>query len=140
MIGSAKKTAIPPETGTLVLSRAEAIGRLRACLRKYTDEETSICKAAADRGMFCKGFTRYTDDELRRRYSWIVEKRPEMTRAELEQVANDWQLAQQEVYELPIACDVQQKVRDTCRGWNDFTDDQLARFFFQMTGQQISIA
>lgn len=139
MIGSARKKPEPAPADPSVLTRTEAISYLRESLRKYTDCETSVCKAAADRDLFCRGFNRYTDDELRRRYSWIVEKRPDVTRAELEQIANDWQLAQQEVYELPIACDVQQKVRDTCRGWNDFTDEQLAKFFFQLTGKKITI-
>lgn len=139
MIGSPKKTANPPANGPVVLTRTEAIGRLRDCLGKFADAETSVCKAAGDRGVFCRGFRQFSDAELKQRYSWIVEKRPGITRPELEQIANDWQLAQQEVYEMPIACDVQQKVRDTCKGWNDFSDEQLARFFYQMTGQEIAI-
>jgi hypothetical protein len=108
-------------------------------LIQSTDEENSICKVAAERGVFCKGFHRYTDEELRKRYDWIVAKNPLMTRDELERIANDWQLAQQEVYELPIACDVQMKVYDTCRGWNDFTNEQLAKFYYQLTGDEIAI-
>lgn len=121
------------------LTRTDAISRLRQALIQSTDEENSICKVAAERGVFCKGFHRYTDEELRKRYDWIVAKNPLMTRDELERIANDWQLAQQEVYELPIACDVQMKVYDTCRGWNDFTDEQLAKFYYQLTGDEIAI-
>lgn len=121
------------------VSRNELIGRLRRELVPYTDVETSVCKAAADRGVFCKGFKRYTDQELRSRYSWIVAKRPEVTREQLETIANDWQLAQQEVHEMPIACDVQRKVHDTCRGWNDFTNEQLAKFYYQLTGKEIQV-
>lgn len=121
------------------LNRSEIISRLRRELMQSTDEENSVCKVAAERGVFCKGFKRYTDDELRKRYDWIVAKNPVMTREDLERIANDWQLAQQEVHELPMACDVQQKVYDTCRGWNDFTDEQLAKFYFQLTGDEIAI-
>ena len=121
------------------VSREELVGRLRSQLSKYTDVETSICKVAAQRGIFCKGFDRYDDEELRRRYSWIADKRPGISREELEVIANDWQLAQQEVYELPFACDVQRKVHDTCRGWNDFTNEQLAKFYFQLTGKEIQV-
>ena len=121
------------------LTRTDAISLLRQALIQSTDEENSICKVAAERGVFCKGFHRYTDEELRKRYDWIVAKNPLMTRDELERIANDWQLAQQEVYELPIACDVQMKVYDTCRGWNDFTNEQLAKFYYQLTGDEIAI-
>ena len=124
---------------TETLNRNEIISRLRRELMQGTDEENSVCKIAAERGVFCKGFNRYTDEELRKRYDWIVAKNPFMTREDLERIANDWQLAQQEVHELPMACDVQQKVYDTCRGWNDFTNEQLAKFYFQLTGDEIAI-
>ena len=121
------------------LTRNELIKKLRNELSLLTDEETSICKAAADHGIFCNGFQRYGDNELRRRYGWIVRKRPDMTREELETVANDWQLAQQEVHETPLACDVQAKVQDTCGGWSDFTNEQLSQFYKQLTGRETSI-
>lgn len=121
------------------LNRKEIIARLRRELMQGTDEENSVCKLAAERGVFCQGFKRFNDEELRSRYDWIVAKNPVMTREDLERIANDWQLAQQEVHELPMACDVQQKMYDTCRGWNDFTDEQLARFYYQLTGDEIGI-
>ena len=124
---------------TETLNRNEIISRLRRELMQGTDEENSVCKVAAERGVFCKGFNRFTEEELRNRYDWIVAKDPAMTRGDLERIANDWQLAQQEVHELPMACDVQQKVYDTCRGWNDFTDEQLAKFYFRITGDEIAI-
>jgi hypothetical protein len=62
-----------------------------------------------------------------------------MSRQELETIANDWQLAQQEVHETPLACDVQAKVQDTCGGWADFTNEQLGEFYKQLTGREVSI-
>ncbi|HVR38122.1 MAG TPA: hypothetical protein VMU84_03440 [Thermoanaerobaculia bacterium] len=121
------------------ISRDEAVSLLRRELVKLTDAETCICKAAAERKVFCNGFTRYSDEELRRRYEWIVRKRPSITRDELERIANDWQLAQQDVKDLPVACDVQALIHDTCRGWNDFTNEQLAQFLQQLTGNEIRI-
>ncbi len=44
-----------------------------------------------------------------------------MTREDLEEVANRWQLARHEVNALPTACDVQQIEHDLCGGWDDFT-------------------
>lgn len=121
------------------ISRETAISRLRTELLRMAGDE-SICKVSADRGVFCNGFCRFTDDELRDRYSWIIDRRPAISRPELEKIANDWQLAQQEVHDLPLACDVQTKVHDTCRGWHDFTNEQLAKFYEQLTGTRVTVA
>jgi hypothetical protein len=125
---------------TKPLSRTEIIDLLRQELVKRADGEKSACKVAEDAGIFCRGFARYTDVELRRRYDWIVRKRPKMSRQELEEIADRWQMARQDVDQLPTACDVQQKVHDTCGGWDDFTDEDLARFYFEMTGKEIVLA
>ncbi|HUP46857.1 MAG TPA: hypothetical protein VM779_15225 [Thermoanaerobaculia bacterium] len=125
---------------TLQISRDEAIARLRRELTELTDIENSVCKVAAERGVFCGGFRQFSDAELREKYDWIVAKNPAMSRADLERIANDWQLAQQDVRDLPIACDVQARVHDTCRGWDDFTNEKLALFFQQLTGQEIVIS
>lgn len=124
----------------LTITRRDAIRNLRRELMKSTDIENSVCKVAAERGIFCTGFQRYSDADLRSRYDWIVARNPLLSREDLERIANDWQLAQQEVHDLPIACDVQQRVHDTCRGWDDFTNDQLAKFYYQLTGQEVVVA
>lgn len=131
-----------PETvrKTGPITREEAIRRLRQELLKLTDDEHSMCRIAAERGLFCGGFRGMSDDDLRKRYWWIVRRRPEIGRAELESIANEWQLAQQEVREVPLACDVQTKMNDTCHGWNEFSNAQLAQFYQQVTGAVIEIA
>ena len=121
------------------MTRTEAINRLRSELVKRTDGEMSACKYAAEKGMFCQGFARFTNEELRNQYSWIVRRRPGMSRADLESVADRWQMARQEVDDLPLACDVQQKVHDTCRGWDDFSNDDLSRFYQELTGKEIAV-
>lgn len=130
-------TRTEPRPGTM--SREDAIERLRSEFLKLTDGETSMCKAAADHGVFCKGFSRYSDSDLRARYWWIVRKRPQITREELESLANRWQLAQQDVSDLPVACDVQTRKHDTCLGWHDFTNEQLAVFFEDLVGSPVTI-
>lgn len=121
------------------IERAEVINLLRSELLKHTDSETSACKYAADRGVFCRGFARFDDAEMRRKYNWITRRRPDMTREELEDVANRWQLARQDVDALPVACDVQQIEHDMCRGWDDFSNQELAQFYSSMTGKQIVV-
>lgn len=121
------------------ITRSEALLLLRSELGKLVDDDTSICKAAADRGIFCHGFNRYGDGELRRRYDWLARRNPTMSRPELEAMANKWQLARQEIEEMPLACDVQTKVHDTCNGWDDFSNEEISRFYSELTGQMVSI-
>ena len=132
-----EKPAVPQVP---TLTRQNTIARIREALESMTDEETSICKVAAEHGIFCHGFQRYTDNELRRRYGWIVRKRPGMTREELEEIANNWQLAQQQVHDLDFACDVQTKLHDTCCGWDDFSNEELGAFYQQLTGREVHVS
>jgi len=121
------------------LSRIEVVALLRGELVKRADGEKSACRVAAEEGVFCRGFAQYTDLELGRRYDWIARRNPEMTRQQLEEIADRWQMARQDVEELPIACDVQQKVHDTCRGWDDYSNEELTRYYFEMTGNEIDV-
>ena len=121
------------------IERSEVINILRSELLKRTDSETSACKFAAERGVFCRGLARFGDGELKRKYNWITRRRPDITREELEEVANRWQLARQAVDALPLACDVQQMEHDLCRGWDDFTNEDLSRFYGELTGKKIAV-
>ena len=121
------------------ISRAKAIAILRHNFMKEmeaSDGETSMCKLAAERGIFCNGFARYGDGELRRAYDWIAQKDATATREELEELANRWQIARSEVREMPLACDVQQREHDACRGWDEFTNEQLAAFVREVTATE----
>jgi hypothetical protein len=125
---------------TEAVPRGEAINILRGELLKITDDENSICKVASERGIFCHGFQRNSDGGLRRCYAWLDKRRPGMTRAELEDLANTWQLARQEVDQLPLACDVQQKEHDSCGGWDDFSNEDLSRFYNELTGHTLVVS
>jgi hypothetical protein len=121
-------------------SRDELISAIRSELVKFTDEENSICKVASERGIFCRGFKQFNDRELRQKFDWIVRKRPGINRDELEHIANDWQLAEQQVHERPIACDVQTEIHDMCRGWDEYTNDQLEKLYFELSGAKVVVA
>ncbi len=125
-----------PET----IARDEAIKLLREKFLTLVDDENSICKVAAEKGIFCQGFQRYSDFELRKRYRWIARKDRRFTREEIEDLANRWQLARQDVDDLPLACDVQKLEQDSCRGWDDFSNEELAKVVWQMTGRQVTVA
>ena len=113
-----------PET----MSRESLIDALRTELARRANGEVSICRLAAETGIFCRGFRRFSDKELRERFGWIVKKNPRMSREQLESVADRWQMARQDVDDVAVACDVQQIEHDVCNGWNDFTDEELTHF------------
>jgi len=123
-----------PET----ITRDHAIDLVRTELVKRAGDD-SICKLAAEQNIFCRGMHRLTDGDLRRRFAWLDRKHPGLSRDELEALINEWQLARQEVSHLPTACDVQQREHDACRGWNDFSNAELAQFCQELTGRSVVV-
>lgn len=122
-----------------VLSRTQAVGELRRSLLAPADDEHSVCQVACSRGIFCRGFARLSDEELKDRYSWLVKARAPQTREELEDLANRWQIAQQFVHGEELSCDVQTQEEDTCRGWNEFSDADLERFFLELQQETVAV-
>src|SRR5215212_762514 len=121
------------------ISRPALIVALREELSRRARGEMSICRLAAETGVFCKGFRRYTDEQLRERYGWIAKKNPDAPRKELEAIADRWQLARQDVVGAATSCDVQQLEHDACGGWDDFSNDELARFLLELTGRKVEV-
>jgi hypothetical protein len=123
------------------LTREEAIRDLRGVLERLQDDERSVCRVAAERKLFCRGFAQWKFGELRARYPQIVRSRPRITRKELEDLADRWQLARQRVTGLPVACDVQreERVHAQCRGWDEFDDAELEAFHAELCGERVVI-
>jgi len=115
------------------------ITRLRKALIGMTDDDHSICRIAAEHGIFCGGFQRLSDAELRKRYHWLSRKDPSAPRPQLEELANSWELARQIVREKDLACDVQTIEHDTCLGWDEFSNEELARFHSEILGEEILV-
>ena len=123
-------------------TRQEAIDGLRQALESLCDDEHSVCQVAAAKGLFCHGFAQWKFGELKERYPQITRSRPALTRAELEELANRWQLARQFVDEgHHMACDLQPKETrfQQCRGWDEFDDRQLERFHAEVCGEEVEI-
>ena len=124
------------------LTRSEAIDAIREKLLTYTDDEHSMCEAATQRGILCRGFSQYSTRELRRRYGWIVKNRPWIKRKELEDAANRWQLARQFILGTKLACYTQSReceMHATCEGWRGFPDEKLQAFHRDLLGSEIEI-
>ena len=122
-----------------VISRERAITQLRRKLLELTDGEKSACQVAMERGILCGGFARYSDQELREAYHDIVCRDPLISRPELERAANEWQIDRQSDVGTLLSCDTQQLFYETCRGWMDFSNAQLAQFCFELLGEEVIV-
>ena len=120
------------------MTRDELKERLHACLVDMVDEENSICKIVAERGIFCQGLRRCSEEELREKFAWI--SRDNMTREQFEDLVNAYMLGRSASLDQPLACDAQELDRDTCLGWDEFTDRDLERFSEQLLGERIRVA
>lgn len=121
------------------MKREEAIAALRGALLDLTDDDHSMCLVASKLRVFCGGFSQWKTNELRQRYDWIVKRNPRISRPQLEDLANRWQLARQFVRDVPTACDAQTIEHHTCRGWDDFTDEVLAKYVEELTGEKVVV-
>lgn len=123
-------------------TRQEAIDDLRLALTKASGDEHSICQVAKEKGLFCHGFAQWKLHELKAQYPQITRSRPHLTRDQMEDLADRWQMARQHVTDCHIACDVQLNESEfqTCKGWDEFEDEQIARFHHEICGEEVQIA
>jgi hypothetical protein len=123
------------------MKRTETIEALRKRLLEIVDDEHSMCEVAAARQIYCHGFAQWTFGELKKRYPMIVRSRPAITPAELRELANRWQLARQSAHGVELACDAQtlEGARSICGGWNQWSDDDLARFHAELLGEAVQV-
>lgn len=123
------------------LTREQTIGDLREALLAVGGEDHSICQVARDQHLFCGGFAQWKLHELKARYPQITRSRPHIKREVLEDLADRWQLARQFVTGEGFACDVQmhEGEHQTCKGWDEFDDDQLEQFHLEFCGEAVHI-
>jgi hypothetical protein len=124
----------------LVVTRETAVARLRRNLIALSEEGKSVCRLAAEKGIFCRGFLRDSDDELCFRYAAAIENDAQLTRAELEERANAWQLERQQQEGTLLCCDVQYMGYETCRAWDEFSNEELSTFCAEMLGENVHVA
>ncbi len=121
------------------ITRREAVDLLRDRLAELVDDDHCLCDVASKHGVFCRGFSQWSLDELKQRYDWIADRCPHITRSELEFRANAWQLARKQLTGMPTACDVQQEEHDTCFGWEEFTPSQLRFYLHDLAGIDVEV-
>ena len=123
------------------ISRIQAIEDIRSALWTLVDDDTSLCKAVADRGVFCRGFSQWSFDELKQCFSGHVRNPPDIDREELERFANLWQRARQHRPSGRLPCDVPlSMLRITpCAGWDEFYENDLASFHQELCGEEVQV-
>jgi len=121
------------------MTRRQAIGTLRRCFVWMTDGQHSMCAVADRLGIYCGGFAGFSYADLKRRYYWIVHAHPDITRDELLRMANLWQLGRQDMLGTTLSCDSQSIEHDTCSGWDEHSDSDLARWLRELTGQEVEV-
>ena len=122
-----------------VWHRSDAISHLRTRLLAMTDDEHSLCQIAAERGIFCRGFRRWNEAEFDRRWRRYIGRSTHLSRGQMEQYANLWELAEQIRKRVLLACDAQTAACGPCRGWNEFSNEDLARFCNDVLGENVDV-
>jgi hypothetical protein len=118
------------------IHRDDAVARLRIRLIELTRPGQSTCQMAVERGVFCQGFRRYSNVELRALYGCLD---PSKARTELESQANSWQLLRQAEHGTLTSCDAQWQSYESCHGWDDFSNDRLAEFCAELIGVRFEV-
>ncbi len=121
------------------ISRETAIALLRQKLITETKPGQSTCQTVQERGIFCRGFSRYSNDDLRARFPYAGGRDPGVSRLDLERRAGYWQLRRQVESGSMTCCDAQWQRYETCRGWDDFTNEDLARFCSELLHCQVTV-
>lgn len=122
-----------------VWHREEAVSRLRASLLSMTDDQHSLCQIAAERGIFCRGFRRWSESEFDRRWRKYIGRSTHLSRPQMEAYANVWELAEQIRRRVSLSCDAQTNSGGPCRGWNEFSNADLARFCNDVLGENVEV-
>jgi hypothetical protein len=123
-----------------VWTRSEAIDRLRQALMPMCGADRSMCEVAAQKGIFCRGFRRWHDAEFHRRWKPALGTSTHLNRAQMEQLADLWQLAEQLRCSVAFACDVSAGRAGACRGSDEFSNDSLARFCADLLGVSVVVS
>jgi hypothetical protein len=123
----------------MLWERGEAVARLREALLTLTDGEHSICQVASERGIFCRGFRRWNASEFDRRWRSAIGRSTHLSRAQMEEFANLWQLSEQVRQHVSLACDAAPNRLGGCRGWGEFSNADLSRFCADVLGLSVQV-
>jgi len=96
-----------------------------------------MCAITADLGIFCRGFRGWHDREFHLAWRPAIGVSTHLTRAQMERLADLWQLSEQIRLRVPIACDAQAICAGACRGWNEFANEKLEQYCSNILGKKV---
>ncbi len=131
--------SLPADGAPEVWTRAEAIACLRESLVKLCGEGRSMCQAAADRGIFCRGFRQWPEREFHDLWKPLIGESTHLSRAQMERFADLWQLSEQVRQGFTLACDAQVVRPGVCRGWDEFSNVDLSRFCAEILARRVVV-
>jgi hypothetical protein len=120
-------------------TRTDAIANLREALLRLTDSDHSMCQIAAANGILCRGFRRWNASEFDRRWRGCLGRSTHLSRAQIEELANIWMLSEQIRQRVALSCDAQTVQHGACRGWDEFSNAELARFCADVLCRNVDI-
>jgi hypothetical protein len=127
-----------PRTTSDAEGRRTDIAQLRSILIPAAGDR-SLCRVAAERGIFCRGFRRWSLAEFDRRWRKAIGRSTHLTQVQMEQLADLWQLTEQVRQGVALACDAIPSAQSPCRGWDELSDEELARFCRELVRDTVSI-
>ena len=130
---------VSPTEVPVLWERGEALTRLRQALLTLCDGEHSMCQVASERGIFCRGFGRWNASEFDRRWRFAIGRSTHLSRAQMEEFANVWQLSEQLRQRVSLACDAGHNSPGGCRGWDEFSNADLSRFCADVLGSSVQV-
>lgn len=111
-------------------TRDEALGRIRRFLVSRRKGGESTCETAARLGIFCRGYTRWSADQLRAMYPTLTAGLPpETPRNELLHLIVRWDRARMLRHDLPTVCEARDLDHEGCLGFDRFSNRELKRLF-----------
>ena len=107
--------------------------RVRDFLQSNRGEDETTCQTAARLGIFCRGYQRWTTEELRGQYPWLAKRLPpDVSREELLKLIVAWDGARMLAQKAPTTCDAKGMDHDGCLGFDQFNNEALKRLFPQL--------
>lgn len=128
-----------PVPQDVLWTRAEAIAQLRESLVQLCGDGRSMCQAAAERGIFCRGFRQWGEREFHDLWKPLIGVSTHLSRTQMERFADLWQLSEQVRQGLTLACDAQVVRPGVCRGWDEFSNVDLSRFCAEILGRRVVV-
>ena len=123
----------------VVWTREQAIAALRRCLNRLSDGEHSTCQIAAERGIFCRGFSQWNDHEFHRRWKPVLGESTHLSRPQVERLADLWELSEQIGQRVRLTCDARAAAPGPCRGWHEFSNETLAQYCAELLGRSVAV-